>query len=561
MTTFVRLKYFYNPINPTLPYIGDFLIESANYKRGLNENSSFDFSIPVATLKGKTIDFFNYVAAPSQNVSTIRVELYRDGNLVIDGILDSVGVEYVNKNFSYKISCSGEFWELANSPAVPNANYQNEKVLDALNDLLTQAVPWNNGDKWAIGDVSTMQDIMITTTVDLRGEKRLFPQVRKLIESVPNLFFRYAGKNAYTGFREIDIGFFGKQNVEKIYADNILDLSQTIKFSEQVGAIKSYGGEITVAGVPRRIDLNDALTYDPSLAFVYDFEKGLFPIVTSGADGIKVRAIENMPSRQVEIYDEIVPITKVDPSATEIGQAGVALWQKTTADLAQLVNPLDQWQAKVREIPDNFKVGDEVYLDAFARQVYYDNISQQAFSIEIGQVKKWFRCSGVGVSIKNNQTEYSLEVSSNARLEKTNFTVALYETIKQPPQGTAETPSDPPHTFELISASIPVGLESNATVTEDDVIHPALLFDLALPTPPVGAEQMAIYLGFASDDLTQIKFLLQPKITDTVMSFLVSKANDWTIDDSATVYVLLVYDFDALNSPFLIPRIPGLNLQ
>lgn len=551
MTTRVRLKYW-NAHNMN-PYIGDFVVTDANYKRSLNENGSFDFSIPISALKGKVFDFSEFDAgdlfSDPFHTSTVLVELYRNGKLLIDGVLDSVSIDYVGQDLSYKFLCSGEMWSLANSRALSVANYQDLPILDILTDLLTQIPPFAENESWAIGDVRTMQDITVRTTIDLRGEKRRLPQIRKLLESIPNLFFRYGGRDS-RGRRLLDIGFFNTKIYPHIFSNEIEDLEQTLKFSDQIGAIESYGGEVTIAGTTRKLNLNDALTYDPELQFLSEDDLALFPIVPgSGSYGALIVRSSTLPSQKVEIYSEIVPTTKIDPSSDELGQAGIALWRRTCAELAQIREPLDEWRAKIQELPENFTIGDQIYLDASAHQTYYDFVSGKTFSLEIGRVKQWFRSSSFSASIKNDKTDYSVAVSTNVRLEKTDSLVALYETVRQKPEEDSGSPSAPHYAFLLTTFNVATGQTANALGGNVADTHPAILIDVPLPTPPIGASGIIVYATFSLDDSIVIELAKQPEITDTLVQLIVSRGKNWTVDDSCTVYILTEYTDDIFSWP------------
>lgn len=546
MSTIARFIY-YNPdpfSNPLTIFerTADFLIPDFNYKRNLNEDATFEFSLPIASLKGRAIDFGSSInGSTTGDFLDFYVTIYEDGEELIQGPAESIEISFINETPHYKISCSGEFSDLSRKRAISTANYQNVSILDALVSLLLTSSSFSDST-WQIGDISTMIDPDIKTTIDLRGEKRLFSQIRRLVESVPNLFFRYGGilQSSNPNIRAflIDLGTFNKQLKTKVPIRTIKQLSQSIRFSECLGSIESYGGEITVAGIPRKINLDDAATYKPTLVTGPLDETDPYTIYSFGSGKKAVQSNLNINRDKVEYYSEIVPITKTDPTADEIGQAGYALYLKTCAELSQVSIPLNEWQATLTELPEEFKLGSQIYLDASAQQLFYDRTTETEVAVEIGRVREWFRVNGYSVSIKDKKTSFNVDLGTNFRLKRVDPIVALYESIGTTPEDDSATPTAIIRIYETYAYSIPVGLIPNSMVGTGGDEYPAILIEIPV-TPVLGATSISLFKYFSVDDDVSIIISTLPTLASPIVQLYVSRFNNWTVDDSATIKVVI----------------------
>ena len=167
-------------------FLDSFTVLSLTVERELNAVPTFDFSIDSTFLHGGSLD--------RQHQPRAAIDV--DGVREIDGYVRSISLD---ESGNYRVQCDSLFVELTRVRSKSNAKYQDQQVVAILLDLLTYA------PQWALGDFLTMEDFMVRTTVDLRGEKRLFSQITKLMASVPNLFFR-EGPN-----RTIELGIFDRQ--------------------------------------------------------------------------------------------------------------------------------------------------------------------------------------------------------------------------------------------------------------------------------------------------------------------------------------------------------------
>lgn len=517
--------------------VGDYIVAEASLTRTLNEAGSFDFNIPVSLLRGQS---FHLLGTGFQDVYS--AELYQDGNLLIQGNVDSIDLNYVDEDLSFKFSCNGELTDLTRYFAKSTAYFQDEYVLQILTQLFTPDVgSWLA--LWEFGELFTMEDVLIKTTIDLRGETHLSGQILKTLSAIPNTFFRYGGYTAgfaspYASKFRLDIGVFNRQIYPAISAESVLELSQSVKYSGVLRLIRSYGGEIEVAGVKRRIDLQDAVAYDPDLASLITQQ---YPITSFGL--LNANIFRGYGEEVVQYYDEIVPSVKVNPSALEIAQAGYALYLKTKNKLIQKSTFQNNWNATVKELPDDFKLGDQVFLRGTARQIFYDQHSGKSLYVDLGTVAQWYRVNSYTQKIKNNSITYVLDLATTLRLqEKSDPILDLYDSISQPTKAEDSVYVSPGWVYDLLSVTIPTGVEGDSFNGEPGDYYPAALYIIPLGTIPPGVTSVTLVREpFSYDGNVEIGILSNPSLPSNGVQVTVSVNRNWTIDDSVTVYALVVY--------------------
>lgn len=541
----VRLSLDVFNLNPTTSQvlIGDFMISDCNLTRPLNGIGSFDFTLPASSLINDKLplvaDDPRYIQGGTTFTRKMAANLYLNGQEIIAGIVNNITIDLIADEMVYKFSCDSEMIQLAKLRAKTNAVYQNRQVLHILMDLL-----W--GYYWRLGDLTTMPDPLVTTTIDLRGEKHLLPQIKKLIESVPNLFFRYGGTDTSQNpsLHFIDVGSFGEDDPTFIKQDHVSDLSQTIKFSNTLHIVEAYGGEITVAGDKRRINLDDALDYDPDL----DTANSPF-VVNSGTKYMRNSLLTQFVGEEtVEYFDEIVPETKTDPSAAEIEEAGYALYLKTYALMSQNADAEDQWAGTLKRLPEDFELGNNLYLQSNARQIFYNYVTQKAYALDLGQVSQWYRVNGYSLQIKGEDLSYKLDLATNIRLpSKVDPVVDLYETINQVPQVDDAALSTPINEFTVLHETVPTDLSADGFVTVDGVGYPARMVTIPVGAFPLGKTSATIALMespiFSTTDGAVLELMSENFVTaGGSFTVAVSVNGNWTEDDTAEIYILVEFN-------------------
>ena len=529
---------FYIRLTSNSKVVGDFLASDVSIDRAINEVGSFDFNIPVATLNAVFIDFQDNIAVSLQ--ADLVAQVFLNGVMIASGHVDNIGMAFED-DLVYSFSCNAEMYTLMQKRAKSNSSYQDAQVLGILIDLLTYDTAWK------LGDISTMVNPLVRTTLDLRGESRLLPQIKKVCESVPDVYFRYGGN--LNEYQRIDIGIFDRHKEPSVETDDVISLSHEMTYSTLLNGIEAYGGEIEVAGVKRYINLNDALAYDPALE-----TDSAYPVVSDHGTKMLKNADLAFGEEIVKYYSEVVPYVKVNPTATAIKQAGYALYQKALTDLKQLNKFENKWDAELRAIPDGLKVGDRVFIRANAQQSYHDYLSGEILTIQIGQVSQWFRVMALTTEIDDEQMSYSLEISDNYRITKRNLFLHHYELamIAEMAEDTVRADNTanptPLGTYGIISGTINSGLETNCFNGDGSDYYGGRLYTIPLgviPNLANGAAPTAITrydLPFSSTENVEIRVISEASLSPSVgLVVCVSINGDWLPDYSVTLYALMEF--------------------
>lgn len=496
--------------------VRQYTCETCSITETLNEAGRFDFAINSSELVKDVIDFqINYF-----------VQIYNLGVKIVEGFLDNVSLNYDAGSISF--SCNSGFEALTKIKAKADAVYQNAQLLSIVHDLLTLTTDWT------LGDVSTMDDPEITTTLDLRAENQLFPQILQAVKSIPNTFCRYGGLNS-AGLKTIDIGYFN----EEIAEIDVNTLSRNIKSSDVLQTIESYGGLYeNPSGTNQIISLQDALNFDATLASHADF-----PIITINGKLVVKNNSVDVDYSLLQIYSNITTQTKVTPSTTEKNQAGYALWLKTVSDLEQRSENIESWSATSLSLPDDFKIGDRVFIRGHAVQSFYDTLSGKIIRIQYGDVEEWFKVNSYTFRL-GDKIEYDLSISLNDRLYEENPILALYDgaTKNQPAKDTSvfSLNSNTLKQYKFTEYIIPYGVLPNITVSDLEVQnHPAYRFTINIPSFPGGTTNVVLgteIITSSSSIILKINTLTQSQI-DLTISF----DYDWTPFNTATLFILWEY--------------------
>lgn len=506
--------------------LADIPLEKASIRFALNEVGSFDFSLPVSFLSARELPLQDDIPVADQEI--YEAQIYEDGELFVQGTVDSIKLDFIASELVYAFQCNAELGELAIKRARSNAKYQDQQVLGILVDLLKSV------STWKLGDISTIVDATVRTTIDLRNERHLLPQIKKLLEATPDMFFRYGG--FINGFHRLDVGKFDVNRTPKIAPHQISDLVQNMKYSTVTRQVEAYGGEITQIGVKRLINLDDALAYDPTLATDPDF-----PIQTDNGAKVVTNAALSIGDESIETFSEIVPTDREDPLAADIEAAGYALYLKTKAYLLQRQQFESDWTTAVEEIPALLKVGDRAFLSANAKQAYFDPLTRQSIYNPIGAVAKWFRVNGYNVSIDRNKVDYKLNVAANARLASGDYIVELYESIEQPDKASGVDNSLVVGTYDILSAVVPLGLSAN-TVNGELGEYPGVLYTIPFGTIPGGATVVTVYdVPFSTTPDVTFRISAYPVLPSTPIQVAVSYQKNWLPTYTVPIYVLVEY--------------------
>lgn len=248
--------------------IADTPVEQANISFRLNQSGEWSLNIPANIYAVQEIEEGNLV------------EIYEDQTLLISGTIQSLSDNTSDNKMTIDIKGRDRTDDLYAKRANTIGIYEDLPLLTILGDLLKRL-------DWRIGDISTMEDKTLVTTIDLRTQETLMSQVNKLLESQKNLWFRYGGIIA--DYPTIDVGEFQEESGVELYLPPdsskidlweerqgaIISLSETQTFTDVIHSVEGFGGDVQDnTGVLRMISLRDAAVADPTL-----FSDPDFPII------------------------------------------------------------------------------------------------------------------------------------------------------------------------------------------------------------------------------------------------------------------------------------------
>lgn len=506
---------------------GDFPANGLSIASNLNAVDTFDFSILVDDLNGRVLDLQDDIVASLQ--ATIYVQIYVDGELTISGIVDNIGLN-IDKTPAFSFSVNSEMYELSQIRAKSNASYEDQQVLGILADLLSYAPGWR------IGAIITMPDPLIKTTIDLRGEKRLLAQVKKLVEAVPNLFFRYGGQ--INGYDRIDLGTFDEHRYPYVSPSEITTLNQQVNYSSVIRRVECFGGTYkTSSGNTRRINLSNALAYQPSLATDPDY-----PIVMNKGVYVVQSADLNVGEETVETFSEIVPLITDSPTAASVQAAGYALYLKARAMLEQSSSFENTWKTSTTSLPPDTHVGDRVFLQGNAQRIFHDPLSSYEISMEIGHIARWFRISGITHKFTDTDDNFDLKISDNFRLDAVDPIIQLYEAQPKPEYTVKGDNPVATKKFDVLHVNIPTGLNPDCFNSDEDGYYNGRTYVIPIGTVPVGSTTILRY-GEPFSDVSGVEFsiLQEPVLPSTGVQVCVSYQRGWNSSYSIDAFVLVEY--------------------
>ena len=522
---------------------------SVNYE--LNAVGTFDFKLNAAAMRGHQIN----------RLIRMRVVMQVDGVEKASGYVHSLSMN----DGVYTVRCNSLMDELTKIRSKTNAKYQDQQVIAILLDLLTYA------PEWSLGDITTMIDPLVRTTIDLRGEKRLYSQIIRLIESVPNIYLRESPG------RKLDIGIFNTKSYPRLA--QIESVNVTTSYVEITRQIEPYGGEVTfsteytvielqeqikydddpevnpstptetiwvdvpvtkVDTVSRTITLNDALDYDPTLATHPNFpivtDHGV-PVVRNVRDSAVIGAGE-----YTEQYTQIVPVTRQNPTAEDLEQAGYALWLKTVKELEDRSQHVETWSCKSRDIPAGFSVGDRLFIQSSARRSFRDPFSGTIIDVGLESVTEWFRVPRYSVDYDSEGVSYDFDLSDTFTLVEDNPFLALYEASNTGLDPTFSDNSLALSQYAILSVVIPTGQAPDCFNQDDDGFYEGRTYSVPLGTVPGGATGISLYgQPFSTQDSATLRLVSPPALPGTPAIVCASVNRGWTTDSTLPVYLLVQF--------------------
>jgi hypothetical protein len=451
--------------------------------------------VPVGTatfsFEEDTTNKFTFALPLTENIysllnSKYYVRFYFKGIFIMEGFMDTPSIKVSEGRTSVSISGSAELIELSKVRSNSGGVYQDSTVLGIIMHLLQQDV----SERWTIGDFSTVPNYDIVTTLDLRTEKHLLPQLVNALSSTPNMHYRYGGVSPFNGLRRIDVGSFGTETDVLLtqgttYGGNIGLVADTINIKEDVSDnilfVECYGGTIKdpITTLDRRITLQDALDADPTLATDPEF-----PIITiNGKLVVKQKLMENETTLSItETFDNIKP-TQETIVAADIENAGLALWAQAKAYLTKVnersaTYTVDVLGLDIENVP---AVGDKVYFKAAVMAHYIHPITDRSIIWKPIDIDEYFRASSITIKIDNTQVQYQFRLTDGGAIPPDIDIVSMYDLMD--PGKEEKTPQDPSLAdSEVVEFTVGPGISADCFAGG----MPGKLFYAASPATPVG---------------------------------------------------------------------------
>jgi hypothetical protein len=373
----IRIEEFTIITSPDPPYIaaeqreliGEFKPIQWSIHRGQDETGSWSFTIPFFS---KFADIF---IDPTRSLTAY---LLHDGIEQMHGLINDVKLTVSGDKLVYAVSGLGETGVLARYVSKSFAHYEDTPLLAIFYDLLSWA-------GWALGDHQTMPNITEVTTIDLRDQKNVLAQIRRVVDSIPNLHWRYGGVNA--GGREtMDFGYFDTVSPIRLQQGDAVIVSPTmdstvgqirsIKFADSreqlISEVIGNGGTYALDTSPDRqrvLDMwavNEAFTADPTL------EDANYPLVQDGDGFYRVRNLALHPTggSSRETWDYIVTKNAEAATVAERNNAAYALYLKCIRFLEENSTINRTYTIDVRGLKNMPLPGNRVRVDANYITVY-----------------------------------------------------------------------------------------------------------------------------------------------------------------------------------------------
>lgn len=555
----------------------------------LDELYQFDLKF---NLNNFDLDYF-----PLEKYKNYYAEVFYGNTLIASGLLYEFDIDLVTGDTT--ISCNNPLFMLNYIPAIPNAIMNNRSTIGHVAGLLDwtrnakQDNASNRSEMWEyqpikIGRFATLDDWDVLTSVDLRGEKQLYSQLQKILKTTKNLFVKYSRPNITIYFNVfiamwdsifhhlIDIGNFSYDVNFQLDNSNIKSMSIRKELQPKATWVNGYGGEYTLAGVKKQLRISDKQM----------FFKELPDITHSSVVGDSsyvqltdyVSEIDDV-SGLTEYFTDIQPNPVDDPNATEIRRAAQSLYLKSARQI-RAKEKQDEISIETDDFPINLEAGNKVNFQYEYTKEYYnpinntlerkvlEELSYPNQSYYVREITKSFKGTGERSAkiTLHPRPEYH-EVESEAK------EVALARKLKA--DGEIFVIPEPKITLGYYEFTVS-GVAANSTNVYGNCYEKTIskLGDIQLgdqtttpiSTTPVNwftADSVSISknaqlsvgaygLREIHDDVYRIQFhdTLYPSqdlsafgLTNGVnFKIRVQKNNDWTINDSITVKVLVFFE-------------------
>lgn len=499
---------------------------------GLNEAPSWDMDVRL-----ETIDL-------TQLNRDVAIRMYVNGQLVLTGVLTSVDQKNSDDQISVSLKGSQIVDLLNDVRASSQSFYDHSQIIGIIEHLLRSA-------GYRLNDISTAKDMLRKRQLDLRTESRLFSQVQKVIEEVPELYYRVTEDTLF-GDRTIDIGFFNNASDLQLVSGTaprpssnsrtgaITDLSIKYETTNVIKRIEAIGGEtVDNNGVTRNILLGDALAFDPLLATDPNF-----PIITEIAD--YVYYVENAAlssgAETTEFFTSYAPdgATESSPaSAGKVRQAGLSLYYRAIAYL--LDHQANDLNIKIDAIGNNIFVfpGEKVRVFAVFPSTYTDMYSGDTITNKV-LIDDSYRCNKVQMRVNDDQIEWTYELTSGLGISLGDRFMAVLDRTRKRDKLTGKVLSEIAPVSERVEQTFGPNLSPNKFYSNGNTARRVLIFPTTL-TPP-GSETNLWVVGRPFDTTVRSNSV---KVNEILEPNYQPNAESWTVQNfNGVPYYTTLFDTD-----------------
>lgn len=554
----------------------------------LSELYQFDLKF---NLNNLDLDYF-----PLEKYKNYCAEVYYGSTLIATGILYEFDIDLVTGDAT--ISCNNTLFMMNYIPAIPNAIASNRSTIGHLSAILSFTDNWlqdnasSRAATWEyypikIGRFATLEDWDILTSVDLRGEKQLYSQLQKTLKTTKNLFVKYSKANVSIFFNPlsamwnsiihhvVDIGTFAYDVNFQLDNSNVKSMSIKKELQPKATWINAYGGEYTIAGVKNQLKVSDKEMFFRELPDITHSS------VVGNSSYVQltdyVSQIENV-SGHTEYFTDILPDVVEDPNAAQIRRAAQALYLKASRQI-RAKEKQDEISIETDDFPIDLEAGNKVNFQYEYTKEYYNGInntlerkileelSYPNQSYYVREITKTFKSSGERSAsiVLHPRPEYH-EVESDVKeiayarklkadgeiftLLNPRTTLGYYEI---PISGVASNASNiygNCYQFDVNKlGAIQLGDQSVTPTSSTKVLwyttdSVSLNKNAQMNIGPFGVREISddIYRIQISDSLYPSEDLSSFGLTNgNIFRMYVQKNNDWTVNDSIVVKVLVFF--------------------
>lgn len=505
------------------------------------ESGNITFNIS-ATAEWDVAVLRSQINADLINAGGIAAEISIDGTLIIGGMCQRVP----EGDDSPKVTVKGRQWidTLYDEKAYSQAVYKNTPLLIVLGELLRRR-------NWRLGDISTMVDKDAVTTIDLRSVEQLLPQITKLVEAAPDMYYRYGGYQA--GKHMVDVGLFGTDSYTTLVSPTenptpsksvgIIEKStREITQTTIIREMELLGGDVEVsAAVTRAVNLGDALAAQPTLAtdpnfpIIVELASFIWKIRNNAVPStVTVSTLKRLTQYAPEKTGTTITAGDIQNAGLALYKAGVTLLKKAGAAVEKLTMDV------IGPITLMPKLGQLVYVRCIYTNDIYDPLIETSTKIT-RKVEGYYRVNSIKLGYSSDQLNWSFELaSSQIDLEGDDIVDLYNQTAPQPlPAGAVYVPTYAP-TMATIAQVVSGGI-ADTTLADGT---PAKLFSVTLPGAPVGAT--GVYLaglpyGTSSFGVIRVEIVSDPVFGSTGGTFKIAISDRWLPSFSASIQTRIIW--------------------